>query len=125
MTAIEVKYNVVNGTDVTQLNLTIPYGSNAQKVMEMGADADAQLRFQVTYYNQELGYFVDTIGNTSSVPSENKYWILYVGLGTNLAPSPVGISHYIVPQNSTVELRYEQVSKDHHLHGFQQCKNRK
>ena len=125
MATIRVQYNVVDGTDVTQLKLIIPSGSNAQKVMEMGADSNAQLGFQVTYYNQELGYFVDAIGNTSNVPSENKYWILYVGWGSNLSPSPVGISHYIPPPNSTVELRYEQVSKDHHLHGFQQCKKGK
>lgn len=114
-----VYYNVVNesGSPIKQ-QVSVPHGSTAQNVMEMGANQNAELRFQVTYYNTELGYFVDKIGDTANAPP--KYWILYVGNG-DLTPSTVGISNYHPTPNSTVEMRFENTTEDHPLHGFKEC----
>ena len=40
------------------------HGSTAQKIMEVAANVDKDLRFVVTFYSSELGYAVDAIGNT-------------------------------------------------------------
>ena len=121
---VEVQYNVVNGNAITPQKVSVPYGSTAQTVMEMGANAKSELKFQATYYGADLGYFVDKIGDTPNAPTK-KYWIMYVGQEPYLQPSPVGISYWIPPPNSTVEMRFEDTAADHPLHGFRECKKGK
>ena len=100
-------YRVVNGNDITKLVVFIPRGSNAQRVMEEAANKNIKLRFQATYFNRELGYFVDKIGDTAS--ANGNYWFLYVndGPGHALRFSPLGVSNWITNHGSTVEWRYE------------------
>lgn len=102
---ILVTYNVVNGSDITQLRLSIPKGSNSQKVMEMGANENNKLRFQVTYFNDDQGYYVDKIGDTGNV--DGNQWFLYVGTENDLKRSKFGVSHCIPDPDSIVEWRYE------------------
>lgn len=122
-TVVNVQYNVVNdGVVLSRMKLAIPQGSSAQNVMEMGANINKSLRFRVKYYNNELGYLLGKIGTIGNQPPPGpRYiWIMYVSRGSNLQPSPVGISYWIPPPNSTVEMRYELSPKDHPLHGFQE-----
>ena len=122
---VNVQYNVINdGVTVAKLKIAIPQGSSAQNVMEMGADLDKRLRFQVQYHNNEVGYLLNRIDNTTNWPpgGPGHFWILYVGRGNDLQPSPVGISYWIPPPNSTVELRYEHRPQGHSLHGSEEDK---
>lgn len=113
---VDVQYNVVNdGVNIARLKITVPKGSSAQNVMEVGANLDKRLRFRVKYYNEELGYFVNKIGTTANwpEPGPGHFWIMYVGWGSNLQLSPVSASNWIPPQNSTVEMRYEHRDSDY------------
>ena len=87
--------------------MRIRRGSNAQKVMERAANKNSALRFQATYFNRELGYFVDKIGDTPN--ADGNYWFLYINNGTGdaLRFSPLGVSNWIPNHGSTVEWRYE------------------
>ena len=87
--------------------MRIRRGFNAQKVMEIAANKNSTLRFQATYFNRELGYFVDKIGDTPN--ADGNYWFLYVndGPGHALRFSPLGVSNWIPNEDSTVEWRYE------------------
>lgn len=119
-TTVDVLYSVVTGSNSKKLTLTMPYGSTAQKVMEAAVNVDENLKFNLTFYDLEVGYFVTAIGYTWATPGKN--WLLYVGRGGNLHLSPCGVSHWIPPPNSTVELRFEDTPEDHPLHGFKECK---
>ena len=104
-----ITYRVVNENEITELIVVITQGSNAQRVMEEAANENSALRFQVTYYDRELGYLVDKIGDTPN--TDTTYWLLYVndGPGEDLYPSPLGISNWIPNEDSTVEWRYERL----------------
>ena len=91
---------------------------SAQRVLEEATNFGRDYRFTVSYFNNELGYFVDAINGTSGNTTTNCFWLFYIRLpsGTECQPE-VGISNYVIPSDGhTVIMRYqfaEHVSINH------------
>ena len=101
-----VNYAVEFPDQTVQVPVTVPVGATAQNVMEAGANANPNLRFVAMYYNTQLGYFINKIGNVGGDP--NMYWqLLWSENNGPLIPSDKGVSNFVIPAAGyTIWMRY-------------------
>ena len=81
--------------------------STALNVMEAAVVGfDPTYRFSATYFGEEVGYFIDRIGNATVNMDRDCFWVYYVisttvGGGETLYPPSGGISNFFIPANGT------------------------
>ena len=83
----------------------------AQHVMEKAVTVYGKAyQFTATYFGSSLGYFIDKINGTGSLPAKSCFWLFYFRRPDGMEiPSPVGVTNYIIPGNGyTIVLRFEQ-----------------
>lgn len=69
-------------------------------VMEQATDQDKNFRFSATFFNKELGWFVDAYNFVyANYTLDFSYWQILDG---EMKPLPVGISNYIPANGETV-----------------------
>ena len=85
------------------VTIAVPSGSMVLDVMQQAVGIDGQtpsaFKFSATYFGPQLGFFIDTIGGTSSINtgSSGCYWqLLYRYLNNPLTSSNVGASHFSI-----------------------------
>lgn len=89
------------------LPLTVSAFDTALHIMEQAATMDGSYQFSATFSEADgtVGYFVESIGGTSS--DAPCYWNFYVQSGgVEVAPS-VGVDAYVPGNNFDVIMRYE------------------
>ena len=82
-------------------------GATAQNVMEAGANSDNSVRFVATYYNAQLGYYINKIGQVGE--ESGMSWMFYWAQGDGEPQKAnVGVSHFYIPNDGyTIILKLE------------------
>ena len=96
------------------VTIAVLSGSTVLDVMQQAVGIDGQtpsaFKFSATNFGPQLGFFIDTIGGTSSVNNGTNgcYWeLLYSFQNNPLVPSNIGVSHFSICCNGyTIEWHY-------------------
>ncbi|KAK7093671.1 cobalamin binding intrinsic factor-like [Littorina saxatilis] len=99
----EVTLHVLNTLIVPYMDESLTLTCTSQifllGMMQEAATQDTSFRFSGTYFNLNLGWFVDAYNGTYASSEDQTYWEILDG---NMRPTPVGVSYYQPKNGETV-----------------------